>query len=845
MGQVGPHLSDDLLSALADRELDASAMRDAEEHVSACPSCAHQLSSFRRLDRDLAAPAPLSCAAALDLRSALLDDELSVEEAAIVTAHIASCASCADEQVSWARAGAVLRATPPAVPSAATDARVRRLTQAPASARPRRRGRSVLRPAGVRLALAVVVALALVVGLTPNGSPEQAQQAPGPQNALVASLQTAVLYTPTNTLYVTQPNASAVDALDASSYALRARIAVGGRPTALALNNAASRIIVLDAQERSIVRIDALTNTVVGSSRLPVGGTPTSVQVDPASGKIFVGISDTSSGRGGATTPPSSGPSGLVAVLDPSADQVETVKSIDVAPSQIVVDPSSQRTLVISGAATTVLDGSLNTVGSLPGGIAGAFGAHGLVAVLGGDPSGATVTFSPGGSSGTTPGPLHIPGTPKALTPMPDGGFAVLVSSGQSGHGRIVVIDAAGSAVGVSDIDKIGSNLSYDPATGRFAVVADDTVASASLPAGLVARPGGSSAPSSSAPATSTPLGSSPSPSAAPSGLAGPTASPSPSGPPSGSGAPSASPFAAATPPPPAVPPSAVLVSTDVYRISTNGRLPVMVAATPGRIWFLDQKNWLSSLNTMNGDLYAIAPLPASAQIRALAADARHLYALDSSAARLYSYTIGEQQLRHERIPLLHEARSMAVSDAGTIWVGLDTGQLFRIDPGKPRLQLIPTSIGSISAVVTDSVDVVWFTDGSLIGRYDLSDGAIAISALRAHGAARSLLPDHQGTLWVGTTSGEVYGIRNSVVSSVAEATRPVAELSLDQAGNVWSLSPAAQPRAGYALIPVTGSASGHVIPGPVFSLDFTSTGRAWLADASGGFYLVVVAGQR
>ena len=153
MGNVGHHLEVEVLSALADGELDLSAARNAQQHLSSCQSCATALAAFGRLDRALATPAPISCASAVDLRSALLDRELSAGEAAVAQAHLASCEPCRAEHAAWASAETAIRIMPIAFPSETVDARIARLT-APAG-----RSRFPLTPrlvggAGLRAGLA-------------------------------------------------------------------------------------------------------------------------------------------------------------------------------------------------------------------------------------------------------------------------------------------------------------------------------------------------------------------------------------------------------------------------------------------------------------------------------------------------------------------------------------------------------------------------------------------------------------------------------------------------------------------------------------------------------------------
>ena len=66
------------------------------------------------------------------------------------------------------------------------------------------------------------------------------------------------------------------------------RIDVGGQPTALALNESANTVLVLDASQKKVTEIDGASNKVIGASTFAASGTPTSISVDPSSSKIVV-----------------------------------------------------------------------------------------------------------------------------------------------------------------------------------------------------------------------------------------------------------------------------------------------------------------------------------------------------------------------------------------------------------------------------------------------------------------------------------------------------------------------------------------------------------------------------
>ena len=138
----------------------------------------------------------------------------------------------------------------------------------------------------VTAAIAVVaVALSPVA---PTGAPVATQIGTQPDQVIVAAARSVVLNERTNTLYVLDIANGAVEARDAVTSELKARIEVGGKPTALALNPFTNTVLVLDSSQKTVTEIDGAKNSVVSSSSVPVNGTLTSINVEPGAGKVVL-----------------------------------------------------------------------------------------------------------------------------------------------------------------------------------------------------------------------------------------------------------------------------------------------------------------------------------------------------------------------------------------------------------------------------------------------------------------------------------------------------------------------------------------------------------------------------
>jgi anti-sigma factor RsiW len=810
MGEVR-HLQLETISALLDGELRGPEAAEARGHLAGCLLCRVESATFARLDEELRLAPALTCEAVAPLLSSVRDGEADAREAAIASRHVAGCAPCRQAEVSWTALDQAL-AGQLVAPSKDVDAAMRALARGGAAPKgPRTTGPL---PLGVawRGAVVAVLALAIAFGTTLAPAPDDAPAATVPDGSLVAAVQEVVLHTRTNTLYIAQPDAGAVHALDATTYAVRARIVVGGRPTALALNEPASRVVVLDATAKRLTEIDVDNNTVVGSTALELTGTPTSVQVD--NGKIVV---STVPAKAPTAAAPATAAAGEVAVFDSTTKQLETVREVDVAPALVIADPAGGRTLLVSPQATTMADASYRTLQTLVGGVGAAFGKKDRVAVLSADAANARLTFY----GEDAPESVRFEGRAASVIALPEGGFAVLLDVG--GRGRIVIIDDAGSNAGEIELAASGRGLAYDAAAKKFSVVGAGQVASASL-AAAVAQSEPRSAASATPAATATPTATgAPSPSATPapsaSAVASPSASPSP-----------ATPAVAAAP--------TSRVADRVTRVALEAKsAPVLVASTPTRVWFITQRDELAALDTATGTAFTVAQLPRDAALRALAVGRTHVYAVDVAKARLLEVAISNGAVASHALPLT-DVSALTVGPDGTVWIAMPgTTRLLAFHPADARVESVDVGIRGAVALAADTGGRVWFSDGKLgVGSFDRFANRVAHLAWPGIRAPGVLLADDRGQVWAGSALGEVHLLSAGVATGVARVSGPIAAIALDPQGQPWYLAPALQ-RGGFVYGPVRGVSSTYV-PGAAISLGFSPSWRAWLADPAGGFYV-------
>ncbi len=836
------HPSQELLSAYLDGELTPKETLQVGRHARECQACAESLARFSAFDSGLLAPPALSCDAALSLASARQDGELDASLTLVAEAHLAACDSCQAAAAGWDRLDVALAALPLQNPSTRVDVALECFRRAPV-----RTGRSPLFPMPVwpvRAVAAAAMAIAVLLSLPQQVGPELAT----PDAGLLASIEQSVLDTRTGTLYVLHSQDALVAALDATTLAPRASIPVGGRPTALALNPAADQVLVLDAEAKTVTAIDSNSNSVVSATSLDIPGRPTSIQVDGA-GKVVVAsiISDT--GGPGGPIPSASNvaapQSGAVSVLNGTTKIVETISKVDVAPRQVVIEPSGKRALLVSSQGTTIVDAATyKPLDRATGGIAAAFsGISGEFAVLSLRDGAALVTLSAHAA-------VPLSGSPKAITSLPDGGYAVLTDS--AGVGRITALASDGTVEGSVGAPS-GRDITYDPLTGSLAVIGPAGVSNVSLSALAIAPSGSPSAAPSVAVAplaSQSPAAATPAAQPSPPPIASPSASPAaaPSASPSVSPSPSPSILLAPSEPVAAAPSANLsLVPTDARLLSSNTYLyqprlahPVLAAGDGTRMWTLDASNKLSSLHTDTGDVFQIASLPASAKVSSILPSPNYVYLADPSHGTLYVVSIKTDQVSAYSIPFLPLVADAVTSPDDRLWLIADGFGLVSFDPRSHRTDGADVGGTRFSAVGVDAIGRVLLAprDRQALDVYDPYTATFTELVFPHDGAITAIVVDRKAVVWAGTDTGQIFAMRNQKLDTASSVGRAIDRLIVGSSGDVWYVS-----RAGGETTfgPADGSALALHAPLGVSTPAFDVLGRAWAEDPVSGGFLVTL----
>jgi hypothetical protein len=639
---------------------------------------------------------------------------------------------------------------------------------------------------------------------TPAGTNAQQQT---DDRVIVAAAQQIVYNAKNNTLYQLDTATAAVNALEPGSNDLKARIPVGGEPIRLTLNEVANTILVLDAAQKRVTEIDATSNTVISATTVDVSGTLTGINID-GGGKILV--------TSVSTPAASAAPVGSISVLDSTTKQLETVREIEVAPRMVVVDPLGNQAVLVSSATTKLVDSSYKVVATLPGGVAAAFSRRGdgvaILSVAGAD---TTINFA----GAFAPAPLILKGSPRAITPLKEGGYLVLLQI--DGQGRVVKVSPDGRAEGSVSIAVAGGDLLYDEATSFFTVQNGGTVASAQVPGSASAAASSTASPLVTATAS--------------------TAS-------SATAAPSASPVPSPSPSAPAVVAASKLLdnahpvdSGGLYSLSLPKDIkPHLMAASGSRIWFLDQSNGINSLDMNTGQLLAIAQIRSGSRGGFWVAGQSFVYFVDPATGEVHVVNTAKDKVDTYATNVLSSVSAVAVGPDDRLWIGLrNTSYLLAFDPRTHGMDSFDLAGGIVSSLTVDALGRVLYADDArgTVATLDPLTARLSEVAFGPRGPTTALRVDAAGALWIGTSNGEIYKVLGGKSSLALKLQTPVTFLGLDQAGTAWYLAPL-PGIPGFAYGPVDGSGGARSFPGPASGLAFSLGGDTFSVDPRGAVWI-------
>jgi streptogramin lyase len=267
------------------------------------------------------------------------------------------------------------------------------------------------------------------------------------------------------------------------------------------------------------------------------------------------------------------------------------------------------------------------------------------------------------------------------------------------------------------------------------------------------------------------------------------------------------------------------------------------MAASGSRIWFVDQAMRVGSFDMNTGETKSIAKLRSDARVGYWVAGRSFVFGVDTESGQVHVVNTVTERVDSFATNVLSPVSAVAVGLDDKLWIGLRSASyLLAWDPKTRGMDAFDLGDSRVNALAVDRLGRVAYSDDihARIGTLDPTTSNLTELTFDRRGSTTALIVDASGTLWLGTSTGDLYSVKNDRRGLAVNVRMPVSALALDRAGRAWFLAPIPNGIAGFACAPADGSQGARSIPGPAVGLAFNETGHAFSADPRGGLYVGV-----
>jgi streptogramin lyase len=279
-----------------------------------------------------------------------------------------------------------------------------------------------------------------------------------------------------------------------------------------------------------------------------------------------------------------------------------------------------------------------------------------------------------------------------------------------------------------------------------------------------------------------------------------------------------------------------------------SGLKPLLMAGNGSRIWFVDQASRIGVFDMTTGETKMIAKLRGDAHVSYLVAGRSFVFGVDDATGQVHVINTVTDSVDSFALNVLSPVSAVAVGLDDKLWLALrNASYLLAWDPRTHNIAAFDLRGDTrVSALTIDSGGRVIYTDDrhATVGTYDPTTLRLSELTFERHGNTTALVVDRSGTVWIGTSTGDLYSVKSDIRGLAMNVRMPVTSLAVDQTGRAWYLAPIPNGIAGFGYAPADGSKAVHSLPGPAVGLAFSSAGRAFSADPRGAFYVGAEAGQ-
>jgi streptogramin lyase len=248
-----------------------------------------------------------------------------------------------------------------------------------------------------------------------------------------------------------------------------------------------------------------------------------------------------------------------------------------------------------------------------------------------------------------------------------------------------------------------------------------------------------------------------------------------------------------------------------------------------------------------SGEVKTIGKLRSDAHVAFWVAGRSFVFGVDDATGQVHLVNTVTESIDAYPLNVLSPVSAVAVGPDDRLWLALrDASYLLAFDPRTHGIDAFDLGEARVNALTVDALGRVVYSDDAhaRVGTLDLTTLKVSEVIFARRGSTTALIIDGLGTLWLGTSTGDLYSVKGGAARQVLNVRMPVSSLALDRTGRAWFLAPIPNGIAGFGYAPADGSQGVRSIPGPAAGLAFSDTGRAFSADPRGAFYVATEDGR-
>jgi len=291
-------------------------------------------------------------------------------------------------------------------------------------------------------------------------------------------------------------------------------------------------------------------------------------------------------------------------------------------------------------------------------------------------------------------------------------------------------------------------------------------------------------------------------------------------------------------------------IGSGVYSVPlASGLKPHLIAANGSRIWFVDDASRVYTFDMESGAVKMIAKLRSDAHVGFWVAGRSYVFGVDLESGQVHVVNTVTESVDAYPTNVLSPVSAVAVGPDDRLWMALrDASYLLAWDPRTHGMDSFDLRDARVSALAVDATGRVIYADDlhARVGTLDLTTMKLSEVTFNRRGTTTAMIVDRAGSLWLATTAGDIYSVKNARPGLAINVRMPVSSLALDQEGRAWFLAPISSGSGtpGFAYGSVDGSQAVRSIPGPALGLAFSESGRAFSADPRGALYVAAEDGR-